>query len=140
MERTNAEASPPEVVERVVLDASALAALLFGERGADVVEAYLPHALVNAVNVAEVLAVLGRRGLDHGRAVRLVESLPLRIVSCDWSVAHNAARIHALARDAGLSLGDCICLATGFLQSRKVLTADHAWRQVDCGVTLELIR
>jgi len=100
----------------------------------------MQHSTINAVNVAELIVVFARRGVSHERAVRLVESLPVRIVPCDWEVAREAARIDPVTRTAGLSLGDCICLATGLTQRAKVLTADRAWRRVDCGVDVEVIR
>ena|SRR5947209_7326143 len=49
----------------VVLDASAVLALVFAEPGADSVARRLPHCLISAVNHAEVLTL----AIDRGRAL-----------------------------------------------------------------------
>ncbi|MGI9090555.1 MAG: type II toxin-antitoxin system VapC family toxin [Gemmatimonadaceae bacterium] len=128
------------MAEAVVLDASALAALLIGESGSDVVEAALPNALINAVNLAEVLIVLGRRGIDVEAAERIVSSLPLDVVATDASLAKEIARLAAETRSSGLSLGDCVCLATGRVTQLRVLTADRAWAKLDVGVQVTIVR
>lgn len=42
----------------------------------------------------------------------------------------EVAHIHGLTRAAGLSLGDCACLALGKRLSATVLTADARWASV----------
>lgn len=126
--------------DAVVLDASALAALLFGEPGNDVVQAALSNASINAVNLAEVLIVLGRRGIEHRTAERIVGGLPIDVTPTDSLLVAEIARIAAETRAQGLSLGDCVCLATGRATGRRVLTADRAWAALDLGIQMTVVR
>ena len=48
----------------MVLDASALLALLQNEPGSDAVAAVLPHAVLSAVNLSEVVAKMVERGVS----------------------------------------------------------------------------
>lgn len=128
------------MAETVVLDASALAALLLGEPGSDAVEAALPNALINAVNLAEVLIVLTRRGIDVGSAERILDSLALDVMPTDAVLAPEIARIAAETRSKGLSLGDCVCLATARMTELRVLTADRAWATLEVGVQVTVVR
>ena len=123
----------------VVLDASAVIALAQREPGAAIVEAAVSNAVMNAVNAAECVLVLGRTK-STAWAASAVASLGIEIVPCDWAVAVVAADIHGVTRSRGLSLADCICLATARIAKMRVLTADRAWRGLDVGVTIEILR
>ncbi len=123
----------------MVLDASAVIALAQREPGAEIVEAAVSSAVMNAVNAAECVVVLGRTR-STAWAASAVASLGIEIVPCDWAVAVAAADIHAAIRARGLSLGDCICLATARNANMPVLTADRAWDGLDIGVMIEILR
>ncbi len=59
----------------IVLDASALLALVQRERGADQVAAALPEAAMSTANLAEVLSKAGDRGFDVDvRAARIASA------------------------------------------------------------------
>ena len=124
----------------VVLDASALLTVFLAERGADEVHDALPGAMISAVNFAEVLVILERRGLDPGPVPALLESLGVETIPFGDAEALATARMVSAARRAGLSFGDCACLATGALHERDVLTADRAWKGVRVGVELRVVR
>ena len=127
------------MAERVVLDASALLAFARGEPGAERVGNMLHLAAISAVNAAECIAVLARF-MTSRAAEQSVARLGLEVVACDWDVAILAADIHAATRDRGLSLADCVCLATARRLGVPVVTADGAWEGVEVGVEIELLR
>ena len=65
----------------VVLDASAVLALLFDEPGAEIVRINLKAGVIGAANLAEVLAKLSDHGLPAPEAARAVAILSLEVVS-----------------------------------------------------------
>jgi len=130
------------VTDAVVLDSSAVLALLRGESGSERVAGMVPGAALCVVNLAEVLTVLERNGVPAADAARSVELLALRPVDADETLARSAAGIAGAARGrgAGLSLGDAFCLATGRTLGLPVVTADRAWEKLGIGVKVVVIR
>jgi len=126
----------------VVLDSSAVLALLWDEPGAERVAEVVPGASLCVVNLAEVLTVLGRRGVPSSDAARGVQLLAPRLIAADDRLAQTAAAIAGQARGqgAGLSLGDAFCLATGQTVGLPVVTADRAWAKLKLDVKVQVIR
>jgi PIN domain nuclease of toxin-antitoxin system len=116
--------------ERVVLDASALLALIKNEPGANLVAAALPDAMISTVNYAEVLGKLSDNGWPHDMAANAIRSLGLEVVNFNVAQAEATGRLRTLSRQAGLSLGDRACLALGLVSGLEVLTADAAWVRI----------
>jgi len=127
-------------VSKVVLDASAILALLAGEPGADVVGACIPDAVVSTVNVAEVGAKLSDRGMADSDARNAVGTLGLEVAMFDEEAAYATAALRGPTRPLGLSLGDRACLALGVARNLPVLTADRNWTGLRVGVEIRLIR
>lgn len=129
-------------MRKVVLDASALLALVFEEPGGDQVEEHLPGAEVSAVNIAEVATRLLAHGMPEDTISTIIGSLQLSIRPFDYQQAMTTAQLRSATRSAGLSLGDRACLALARTLQCPALTADKAWIGVadDIVVTVELIR
>jgi ribonuclease VapC len=124
----------------IVADASAIIALLAGERIDRFDPERLTGAAVSAVNFSEVLARLHEMGLPESEADIAVTRLNLNIVAFDAAQAHSAAQLKPITRPAGLSLGDRACLALALTLDHPVVTADRAWANVDIGIEVVLIR
>lgn len=122
----------------IVLDSSAVLALLNGERGADGVLAALGESIVSAVNAAEVLRVLVKKGATPADGRRVLARLHLQTV--EFTGEDLAAVAEITQRAPQLSLGDCACLALGKRLGAGVLTADRAWASVDLEIAVRLIR
>jgi len=124
----------------VVLDASALLALLLNEAGAETVKARLPGAFISGVNYAEVLT----RSIDLGKrqeeTIHQIGRLRLDHWPFDAEQAVIAASLREATRPRGLSLADRACLALALSRQLPVLTADREWQDLDVGVKIELIR
>ena len=118
--------SSPGISGLVVLDASAVLALLFEEPGAEMVRAQLRTGVIGAANLAEVLAKLSDHGLPAAEAVHAVAILGLDVMPMTESQAGRSAELRLLTRAAGLSLGDQACLALAAELSAPALTADCA--------------
>ncbi len=117
-------------MSEVVLDSSAVLALLFNEPGADAVAARLPDAVMSSVNLAEVLAKLADRGASDEDLHVSIDALGLTIIGHDEAQAFASARLRRSTRDAGLSLGDRACLALAEARGVPAMTADRAWSRV----------
>lgn len=112
----------------VILDASALLAFLYAEPGQVIVaEVISAGAKILTVNVAEVVAVMVRDGLDSAGVGAAVADLPIEIVDFDFDLALSCGRLIAQGKKFGLSLGDRACLALAMRSGEAVLTADLVW-------------
>jgi PIN domain nuclease of toxin-antitoxin system len=123
-----------------VLDASAIIAFLGREAGADMVAEVLSGAMVSAVNLAEVITWLGRRGTKTDEVLRVVSDLALDVTPFDAELAMTVGLLDHATKKFGLSLGDRACLALAQHLSLPVLTADRAWAKLNLGVEITLIR
>ncbi len=126
----------------MVLDASAVLALLFEETGAEVVRAQLRTGVIGAANLAEVLAKLSDHGLPAVEAVRAVAILGLEVAPMTKAQAQRSAELRSLTRGAGLSLGGRACLALAAELGAPAVTADRSWDAVAgaAGVSVQAIR
>ena len=124
----------------VVLDSSALLALLNDEPGANVVAGLLRNAAMSTVNISEVTAKLDEAGIPEPVIRRAIGELVLDMVAFDAEQAVQAGILRRATMAAGLSLGDRACLGLAKRLGVPAATADRAWRRVDVGVELTLIR
>jgi len=123
-----------------VLDASAVLAVLFNELGSDAVLPVFSSSLVSAVSLAEVHARLLARGADSGFAWRRLMDLGLEICPFDVEQAHLAGELAAPGRRITLSLGERASVALALARKATVYTADPAWKSLNLGISVEVIR
>ena len=124
----------------MVLDTSAVLALLQDEPGSEVVAELVGSGLVSAVNSAEVLTKLIRDGMPSSEArIALGFCTPV-VVSFDAEQAEVAAGLIRQTQPYGLSLGDRACLALAITTGSPVYTADRTWGELAIGVEVRLVR
>ncbi len=124
----------------VVLDASAVIALLRSEKGADVVASVLPRAAISAVNLSEIATWLSDAGTEAKKVRMTLDGLQLQCDVFDEESAFKAAELRKATRGRGLSFGDRACLALAKRLSLPAVTADRSWAELDIGVEVKLIR
>ena len=124
----------------IVLDSSALLAMLLEETGSDIVARRLGDSMMSTVNLCEVLAIAHRAGRAAERLHDALARSPIRFRDFDVEQAAEAARLEPLTRAWGLSLGDRACLALAILTGTPVLTGDRALAGLDLPVAVEVIR
>jgi len=124
----------------VVLDASALLALLNDEPGGEAVEATIPGAAISTVNLSEVVAKLDEYGMPEEALRSALGSIELEIHPFDLSAAFEAGLLRMATRSLGLSFGDRACLALGQRLDLPVLTTDRNWTELDLGIEVRRIR
>lgn len=123
-----------------VLDASAVLAMMFAEPGSQVVAPVVQGALLSSVNLAEVHAHLVSRGAEADFAWGRLLSLGCEICLFDEEQARLAGDLVTLSRQYGLSLGDRACMALAIQRKGRIYTTDQAWKSLDLGVEVEVIR
>jgi len=124
----------------VVMDASAVLALVRDEPGADKVGPYVGRAAISAVNLQEVIKELLLSGIDAAPIRELLDEL-LDVRAHDVEAAYAAAGLHAQTREFGRGLGDRSCLALAMQLGVPALTADREWKKVKIkGLKVEHIR
>jgi bifunctional DNA-binding transcriptional regulator/antitoxin component of YhaV-PrlF toxin-antitoxin module len=87
----------------LVLDASAVLALMNAEPGEGEVAAVLADAVLGAVNLAEVVSKLAERGMPAAKAHANTLALGLRIAAFDAILARMANVLRPVTRAAGPS-------------------------------------
>ncbi len=126
-------------MSRKVLDSSAILAVIFQEKGAEIVEPLLDKSLVSSVNVAEVFTKLAEKGILTQQTINDFRQLGLEIVDFNYEQAAKVAELRPLTKHLGLSLGDRSCLALAILQNAVAVTADKEWQKLSL-CQIELIR
>ena len=124
----------------VVLDASALLALLNDEPGAEAVVPAIPGSAISAVNLSEVVAKLSNAGMPEAAIRQALQGLQLDVLSFDQEQGYEAGLLRTATRNAGLSLGDRACLSLARRLGVPALTADHTWQQLSLGAVIRVIR
>jgi PIN domain nuclease of toxin-antitoxin system len=126
----------------IVLDASALLALLHHEPGWQVIahEAIHHDATISAVNYAEVLQKTARRGVPAEDVDGDLDALNITVSPFGRLDARLAALFYR--HRSGLSLADRVCLALARSLSSPAYTADRVWETWadDLGVDVRVIR
>ncbi len=124
----------------VVIDASALLALLNAEPGADIVAEALPGGVISAVNLSEVVAKLCEAGMPENAIHQALQPLGLEIVPFDEEQAYQAGLLRAATQDMGVSLGDRACLSLAKMLGVVAITTDRMWAGLSVGATIRVIR
>jgi PIN domain nuclease of toxin-antitoxin system len=124
----------------MILDSSAVLAVIFGEPGSDRAVKYLNGGVVPAIIHAEILSKLIERGLSFDEARQEFDDLGTIFSPMTREHAEAAARLTPLGKLAGLSLADRICIGLALTLDDDVLTADKKWATVPHGAKVTLIR
>jgi ribonuclease VapC len=124
----------------VVLDASALMAVLRGETGGDRVTDCLDRAVISSVNLAEVQTKLVDAGMGEHDAWQHIAEIGCISAPFNNEHARLAGSLVRVTRPFGLSLGDRACLALAIDRKATVYTTDRIWKKLSLGIEIEAIR
>ncbi len=128
-------------MSRVVLDASALMAVLNSEPGGEkLTPQIMSVAAASTVNLAEVHGKLVRRGFSPDDAWTAANGVIEEAVAFTAEQAKTAGDLVVQTRPLGLSLGDRACLALGIALRAPVYTADRSWKNLKLGIRIHVIR
>lgn len=126
----------------IVLDASALLAMLREEPGGDKVAGALIGSRMCVVNLAEVTSHFVHNGMPPEEVDAMLRPLPITLVEADMELARIAGHLRVQTSEAGLSLGDRFCLALALRDGLPAWTADRQWASVaeKIGAKVKIIR
>ena len=127
-------------MSKVVLDASALLAVLRREPGREVVEPLLAGAAVSAVNYSEVIKKSVESGGQAQETRTLLRLMDLVVVPFDEAQAFQAGVLFGQTKVKGLSFADRACLGLGLLRMWPVMTTDRRFADVGLPMEIRVIR
>lgn len=128
-------------MSEVVLDASAILAIINAEPGAEkLTPDLLANAVCSTVNLAEVQATLVKRGWSADEAWEDATSPVRRVIPFSEQHARIAGSLVALAQSRGLSPGDRACIALGIALRAPIYTAQKSWSKLKMSERLHVIR
>lgn len=123
----------------VVIDASAVLAILFDEPGAEAAFSASRGAFLTTVNLAEVREKFARKTGSAQPVSSLLSALEIVIVPFLEQHAIIAADLKGRVGKND-SLADRVCLALAIDMGLSVVTGDRKWAELDLGLDIRLIR
>jgi PIN domain nuclease of toxin-antitoxin system len=127
-------------VSEVVVDASAILALLNQESGSEAIAQVIGNAAISAVNLSEVIAKLAEAGIPEEDIRQILFNLNLEVIAFNQEQALQAGMLRPATRSIGLSLGDRACLALGIVLNQPVITTDRLWGSLTLGIEVRVVR
>ena len=132
------------MAKAVVLDASAVLAVLFDEPGAGEIIDLLHGGLLSTVNLAEIQSQLLLAGRPPGVAWNRVLSMGFEVVFFSEEQARLAAELaEKLVGNSqppkALSLGDRACLALAIERNATAYTTNRTWKNLSLDLEVVVI-
>jgi PIN domain nuclease of toxin-antitoxin system len=127
-------------MSEVVLDASAILALLNQEPGSEEVLKFIGKAAISTVNLSEVIAKLADAGIPDNDIILIINNLNLEVIDFNEEQALKAGTLRPITKSIGLSFGDRACLALGIFLNQPVLTTDRLWSNLSVGIEVRILR
>ena len=128
-------------MSKVVLDASALLALIKNEPGAKIVEELLGNIVMSSVNVAEVASILLDSDMSPEEAQEAIEPFVDSIIPFNLKHSIDCAALKKITKHLGLSLGDRACITLGIQLGLPIYAADKIWLELKLeNAKIKLIR
>ena len=127
-------------MSEVVLDASAILALLNKETGSEEVLKFIGKAAMSTVNLSEVIAKLADAGIPEEDIRQILSNLNLEVIDFNKEQVLKAGMLRPNTKSIGLSFGDRACLALGIFLNQPVLTTDRLWSNLSVGIEVRILR
>jgi PIN domain nuclease of toxin-antitoxin system len=127
-------------MNKVVVDASAILALLNQEKGSEEISQFIEHAVISTVNLSEVIAKLADAGIPEDTIKQIISYLNLEVIPFNEEQALKAGILRPITKSIGLSLGDRACLALGISLNLPVITTDRLWSSLNLEIEVRVLR
>lgn len=126
--------------KKMALDASALIALIYQEKGHQIVTDALEQSVISAVNLSEVIAYMVKKQVVTKQIMDALVDLAIPVVNFDAEQCFIAGQLIKQTSPFGLSFGDRACLALALHKKHHIITADKAWNKLDLPIEIIQIR
>ena len=93
------------MINKVVVDASAVLALLNQEDGSEEISQLIGNAVISSVNLSEVVAKLADAGITEADIQQIISNLNLEVAPFNNQQAFRAGMLRPSTKSIGLSLG-----------------------------------
>lgn len=115
----------------VVLDSSAVIAVLKQEAGFALIAGQISDGCISAVNVQEIVKKLLDAGVPEAVIREMIGNLGVTIIPHDVEDAFLAASLAPATRRFGKGLGDRSCMALAIRLGAPAITTDRMWAELD---------
>ena len=126
-------------MNKVVLDASALLALLNGEPGSQMISRELKNAEISAVTLAEVVSFLVRVGMPGDEIIQTIDRLGIMVHSFARNTAFTSGLLEGSEEEA-LNLSDRACVALALQLGAPIFTVNPKLAELEPGIPIKLVR
>jgi len=128
------------IISKVILDASALLALIKNEPGASTVEDLLGQIVMSTLSLMEVATTLLQSDMTLQECEECLLPLISQLISFDTSHALLTASLTKQVKDKDLTLEARACLALGIKMNLPIYTANQEWSELKItGIDISLI-
>ncbi len=127
-------------MNEVILDSSALLALIKKEQGAEIVEKLIGRVIMSSINLSEVAATLLDSDMSVKECQECIEPFIEKIIPFGKEESFSTAALKKLTKHKGLSQGDRACIALGLSTGYPIYTADKVWAELDLNCIINMIR
>ena len=117
-------------MNKVILDSSALLALIKNEDGSPVVEELLGSIVMSSINVSEVASILLDSKMSTEQVTKAIEPFIDSVIAFDFEYSILCAALKRSTKHLGLSLGDAACINLGIKLGLLIYTADKIWAEL----------
>jgi ribonuclease VapC len=123
----------------IVVDASALMAVIKGESGWGTAAEQSAGGVMSAANLTEAVTRTWEIGLADSDVMDVLDALDISVRAVDVEIAIVAGSLWPLRRK-NFSLGDRLCIATAQVLNLAVLTGERRWSDHALPVKIETFR
>ncbi|MBW4644434.1 MAG: type II toxin-antitoxin system VapC family toxin [Goleter apudmare HA4340-LM2] len=127
-------------MSEVVVDTSAVLALLNQETGSEEILQLIDNAAISSVNLSEVIVKLAEAGIPEEEIRQIILNLNLEVILFNEEQALKAGMLRPATKSIGLSFGDRACLALGVVLNQPVISTDCLWTNLNMGIEIRVMR
>ncbi|MDG1437117.1 MAG: type II toxin-antitoxin system VapC family toxin [Rickettsiaceae bacterium] len=130
--------TPKPKSNKILLDTSALIALLKKEPGYKKVDEVVAHSAISSVNLCELVSILAKNSIPENAIDDIINDIVPEIIPFCENLGVKAGKLSSFTKEYGLSLGDKACIATAEYYSMEVYTADKIWAKLENNISTKI--